>query len=284
MPPLLWAVFWGILLIALLSGLSRRFERLKRSYYFGVNAWGHWLPVFATGLYLAVLVVNLAAAGELADHTLALGHVLKLFELIFLLMIGPLFLTRWGNAIAALALVYFAQRVLMQADDPLAATNFAAAHLILASTTVVAVLGDKMPWLSGDRVQGTANKLREILLIFLCVGALGVTATGMIKFAGFTRWFNGEFGLGTPAFMMLGILTAMFAAWLSVVLGFTRHFMMPVITLPSTLVLAYITGWPPLLMIVPFIASLALSLATADRRIERTRRQTAYRQTLAMSR
>ncbi len=284
MSPLLWAVFSGILLVALLSALSNRFAPLKQSYYFGVAAWGNWLPVLATGLYLALLVVNLASAGDLADHALSLGRVLNLFEMIFLLMVGPLFLTRWGNLVAAGVLVYFAERLMMQASDPVAATNFAASHLVLAATTVVAVLGDKMPWLAGDRIQGTAHKLREILLIFLCVGALGVTATGMIKYVGFARWFNGAFGAALPPLMMLGVLTAIFIAWLSVALGFTRHFMMPLVTLPSVLVLAYITAWPSLLMIVPFIASLALSLASADRRATQGRRQTAYRQTVVLSR
>lgn len=283
MSPLLLLFFLGLLTIALFSALSRRFEPLKRSYYFGVATWSRWLPVFATGLYLALIVVNLASGGDLADHSLGLGRVLNLFELIFLLMIGPLFLTRWGNAIAAGVLVYFAQRLLLQANDPVAAQNVTASHLVLAATTVVAVLGDKMPWLAGDSNQTIAHKLREILLIFLSVAALGVLTTGIIKYAAFTRWISAGFGITMPPTLMLLALIALFAAWLSVALGFTRHFMMPVITLPTALVLASITGWPSLLMVVPFIASLALSLATAERRTASRRRHTAYRQAVAMS-
>ena len=284
MPPLLWDLFIGSILVALLSVLSARFALFKRSYYLGISAWGSWLPVLATGFYLALLVVNVASSGDLADHTLNLGRVLSLTEMIVLLMLGPLFLTRWGNIVSTAVLVYIAQRLSLQSDDPLAATNFAASHLVLGALTVVGVLGDKMPWLKGDRVQATSHRLREILLIFVAVGALAVTATGMIKYGGFTRWFNILFGVAVPSAAMLGLLTAVFMAWLSVALGFTRHFMMPLISLPSVLVLAYLTAWPSLLIVVPFVASLALSLAIADRRAAIRPRQAGYRQTVVLNR
>lgn len=276
MSPLIWAVLAGTLLAAVIATLNRRSAPLKRGYYFGIHAWGQWLPVVATGLYLALLVVNLAALGELADHSLSLSPTLSLFEMIFMLMVGPLFLTRWGNVVAAGVLVYFGQKVLLGSADSFA-RGASAAHLMLAAVTAVAVLGDKMPWLTADTLQTTAQKLREILLLFVAIGALGIVATGVIKYGAFNRWFNVSFGAALPAPAMLGLLTAVFIGWLSIALGLTRHFMMPLVTLPTLLVLAYLTSWPAQLMVVPFTACLALALATADRRLASRRRQSVYR-------
>lgn len=281
MSPLLWAVFLGMLLVALLSVLSKRFASLKRSYFLGVTTWGNWLPVLATGLYLALLVVNLLAAGELANRSLSLGPLLNLFEMTFLLMVGPLFLSRWGNLLATGVLVYFAARLFEQVDAQGAA---AAPHLILAATTIVAVLGDKMPWHPSERSGSGADRVRDFLLMVLSSGALSVLAMGLIRYVGFTRWFNVSFGAALPPMMMLGVLAALLIAWLTIALGITRHFMLPLVTLPTALVLAYVSHWSTLLIIVPFIASLAISLTTADQRAELRRRQLAQRRPMLAGR
>ena len=277
MSPLIWAIFFLLALIILVRGLARRFAAISGSYYLGINTWGQWLPVGAAGLYFAVLVVNLASFGELGSHGLNLGHTLSAFEMIFLLMIGPLLLTRWSNLVGTSVLIYLVNRLVFTEAET--AAGLQGILIILAASTTAAVIGDKAPWLAGDAVRMTASRMREILLVTLSIAALGAIAIGMVKYVAFGRWFNATFDAELPIVGMLAILTAVFVGWLSIALGFTRNFMMPVVALPTLTVVSYVTGCSTVILFVPFFACLALSLSSADRRGADSRRVTNYRTT-----
>lgn len=266
-PPLLSFL---LLLLALVA--AARFFQLKRSYYLGISLWSRWLPVAATGIYLATLTVNLFAMGAMSGDPLALSSLFSLPEMAVLLIAGPIFLTRAGNLAGAVALAYVMEKMLA---TPGAETT-PAFYLMTASTAIVAVLSDRMPWLSMEGINQLAEKMREILLIALTIGALAVVFSGIIKVHGFARWLGASFGIALPDVVMLLALVALFVGWLSVALGFTRNFTIPLLSLPTLFVLAYISEWPAELLIVPFVLALALSLAAAERRLHRTRRASSY--------
>lgn len=259
-------------LLLLVLGAAVRFFQLKRSYYLGISLWSRWLPVAATGIYLATLTVNLFAMGSMGTDPLALSSLFSLPEMTVLLIAGPIFLTRIGNLVAAAALAFVMQKMLA---TPSAETT-AAFYMMTATTAVIAVLSDRMPWLSMEGINQFAEKMREILLITLTTSALAVVFSGIIKIHGFGRWLGQSFGLGMPDALLLFLLVLLFVGWLSVALGFTRNFTIPLLSLPTLFVLAYISEWPSELLIVPFVLTLSLSLAAAERRLQRTRRASSY--------
>jgi uncharacterized membrane protein YciS (DUF1049 family) len=254
-------------LLLLTAAAAIHFFHLKKTYYAGISLWSRWLPVAATGIYLATLTVNLFAGGKPEPVTLSLSDLFSMPEMTVLLIAGPVFLTRIGNFVGAVALAYVMEKMLM---TPGAETT-PAFFLMTGSTAIVAVLSDRMPWLSIEGLNHFAEKMREILLIALTVGALAVVFSGIIKVHGFSRWLA-QYGFELPAPLMMLLLVGLFIGWLSVALGFTRNFTIPLLSLPTLFVVAYISEWPAELLIVPFVLSLALSLAAAERRLRRTRR------------
>lgn len=259
-------------LVAILYVVTTRVHLLKRSYNQGLTLWGRWLPVASTGLYLAVLSVNLAPGGPMRGHSLSLDGVFSTTEIIVLFLVGPLYLTRLGNILATATIAYCIERLLADSST----TPHVGLFLVTGAATVVAVLGDKMPWLAGEGPQILAIKLRQILLTSITIAALAVIAVGVIKVHSFSRWITTVFGWQLPDIVVLGILLALFFGWMSVALGFTRHVTIPALCVPTLLVLAFVTEWPSTLLIIPFALCLALSLATGDRRIQGRRRATNF--------
>lgn len=273
---ILLATMVGITLV-----LGARYHQLRRNYYFGIAMWARWLPVAATGIYLAALAVNLAPISELENHTLSLGGVFSTLEIVVLFLVGPLFLTRLGNILAAAAVAYSVERLL--ADSGTGAPNIGL-FLVSGAATVVAVLGDKMPWRAAEGPQFLLHRIREIALVALAVSSLGVVAAGLLKVHGFEHWLDARFGTSASDPILLGIMLALFIGWLTVALGMTRHFTIPLLGLPTLLVLAYVTAWPSSLLVIPFALCLSLSLATAERRSQGVRRATGFKTTFAFTR
>jgi hypothetical protein len=261
----------ALLSIIALALLARRSDELRRIYYTGIAAWARWLPVVATGLFLAVLVTNLMLDEAAGAPALNLAAFFSTTELVVFFLVGPLYLTRLGNVLATATVLYCIERLVV-GDSGQAPTL--AVYMVMASATVVAVLGDKAPWLQGERTTPLAHRFREVLLIAFTVACLAVVFTGIVKIYAFNRWIAATFGMTLPAAVTLGLLVAIFCGWLSVALGFTRHFTIPLLCLPSLFVLAYITGWPSHLLVVPFALCLALGLSTAERRGGGRRRTT----------
>jgi hypothetical protein len=253
----------ALLSIIALALVARRSDDLRRMYYAGIAAWARWLPVVATGIFLAVLVTNLMTDEAAGAPSLSLAPFFSTAELVVLFLVGPLFLTRLGNVLATAAVLYFIERLVVGYSGQ---TPTLAVYLVMAAATIVAVLGDKVPWLAGESTTPLAHRFREVLLIAFTIACLAVVFTGIVKIHAFNRWIAATFGMAMPAAVTLGLLVAIFCGWLSVALGFTRNFTIPLLCLPSLFVLAYITGWPSYLLVVPFVLCLALGLSTAERR------------------
>jgi hypothetical protein len=266
-------VLIAVVVILSLAVVVRRFSKIKQSYYSGVSLWNRWLPVFSTGVFLAVFAANIAGGDNLAGENLDLFGYFNMYEMFVLFFVAPFFLTRMGSFLAAASLVYTAQKLF--GGDVIIEPKLSL-YLLLSSTTIVAILGDRMPWLIRMKGPSTGQKIRESLLLFVAVSALGLVFASIIKIYGFNRWMAGSLDIGLPAPVTVVVLAIVLLGWLSVALGMTRHLSIPLLSLPTLFVLAYITSWPSTLLVIPFAACLALSLATADRRFQNRRRTTGF--------
>ncbi len=250
-------------LIVLVAILGARYEYLKRSYYFGVNIWSTWLPVLATAIYMSLLAVNLLSEQGQLPAALDLGKFFTTLELTVLFVVGPLFMTKIGFLIAFATLSFTIERFV---SSGITASSSGCLYLFTSAVTFVALLGDKMPWLSKRFSNGTAQKIRDILVVGMGIASLGLMTAAFTKIPSFQKWVMQVMSIDIPKVVILFLLIGIFIGWLSVVLGFTRNVTLPLMSLPTLFVLAFVTGWPSYLLIIPFSVCLALALSTADRR------------------
>lgn len=259
----LTAIVVAASLIIFVAILGARFDHLRRSYYFGVSIWSRWLPVLATALYLSLLVVNLISSPGQVPQSLQLMGVFSSAELMVLFIVGPLFLTKVGFIIAFATLAFTIERFI---SSGIPTSSAGCMYLFTSAVTFIALLGDKMPWFTYSATNPIAQKIRDFLVFGVAVGSLGVIGASFTQVPGFQKWVYQVLAIDIPKFLLLMILVGIFIGWLSIVLGFTRNVTIPLMSLPTLFILAYITHWPSYLLIIPFSVCLALALSTADRR------------------
>lgn len=265
----IFAVIVVIALTALGFAAAANARRLRAAFYAGLAAWARWLPVAATGLYLAVLAVNLAPKGPGRGHALNLDGLFSMPEVLVLFLIGPLLLTRIGNILAIAAVAYSIERLVARGSDASVAL-----YLVAGAATVVAAIGDKMPWLAAEGAQILAQKVREITLVALTISALGVIAVALFRVHALASWFSALSGWNVSGVAAFGMLTLLIVGWLAIALGLTGAFTLPLLAVPTLLAMAYVTTWPTPLLVVPFALCLALSLASGERRLQSRGRST----------
>ncbi len=257
------ATFFSIILILLFAGLARRFDWIKTVYFMGVALWSEWLPVISTSAYMAILASNLSSHAGYSQQNLDLSHYFTNIEMIILFCAGPLFFLRFGNMVASGIIVFSSIRIV--ASGTYADPSFSL-YALAGSVTLVAILGDKMPW-HAYKSSPIAHKARELMLVVFTLAALCITVFTITKAPLFSRWLHLYFGTTLNSFGVLCILTVMAVGWISVALGITRHFMLPILSLPTVFVLAFMTSWPAHLLAIPFAICLALSLSVGERRL-----------------
>lgn len=257
------AVLLVFLAIAVLAVVASAIFELKKVFYLGVAIWSQWLPVLAVIIYLTILGSNLLVGSDFGGKILNLSGYMSIPEIVVLFLVGPMFLTRVGNILALATVAYCTQRLLF-GDTSAASLSLL---LMIGSAMVVAVLNDRMPWIAASGYDPTAAKLREMISLGLSIGGLVVILVSIVKVYAFTKWLNALTGIAVSAPAVLSCLVLMSVGWLSVAAGFTRQITMPLLCLPSIFALAFLTNWPSYLLVVPLSACIALSLASADRRL-----------------
>jgi len=277
----LTATVIAVSLIILVAILGARFEYLRRSYYFGVNIWSTWLPVIATAIYMSLLAVNLVNEPSQVPPAMDLNKFFSSLELTVLFVVGPLFMTKIGFLIALATLSFTIERFV---SSGVAASASGCLYLFTSSVTFVALLGDKMPWLSKHVSNGTTQKMRDILVIGISIASLGLMTATFTKIPTFQKWIIQILNLDIPNVAILFLLVGIFIGWLSIVLGFTRNVTLPLMSLPTLFVLAFVTGWPSYLLIIPFSVCLALAVSTADRRNSGRQHHSAHGATVYVTR
>lgn len=259
--------------------LGARIMLLRRAYYLGIAFWSKWLAVIATGIYMGLMATNVALGDSIPLEALSLNSSLSTLVMTILFFVGPLFLTPLGGLIAAIVTVFLIYSITGSPNLVPMSLGMAA---LPALTTIIAVLGDRMPWLQGSISAKLAAKIRDILIAAISIGSIGLLLTALSQLNSLTHFVMESLDLATaltaiglkgtlnsPMILKLfsvSLIILLMSAWLSIALGFTRHLVLPVISLPTLTVLAFMTSWSNWLLIIPFTACLALALAVADRR------------------
>ena len=233
---------------------------LRRAFLNGISLWCQWLPVISTLIYM--LIVALSLTHIRAFSPLSLTAYFSTPELLVLLLAGPMFLTRAGNLIA-IATIIFGINNLLADSGSLPSTP--SLIILVASLTMNAVLADRMPWHPKPGYMSTAPQIREYFFIAVCGSSIAFTAIAVVKVRSLGIWISRlfPFDISDPALFL--ILCSVLLGWLGVLLGYTRHTIIPALCLPTYLISSYLTRLPNHMLIIPFIATIALSLASADR-------------------
>lgn len=253
----------GILGLALL----RESPTLRRAMYFGIELWSMVLPLLSVMIYLSILFVNVYPAKSLNPRMLDLSHYFSMAELTVLLCVGPLFLTRFGNLLGLATAFYAVERVALGSSG--AHGMSAGLMLLVGSSSIIAVLADRLPWHSGIAKEIASKKLRELLVNLVAVLALGLFFAAILKSYKYADWLESFFGFAVQREVVLAALTLALVGWLGIALGFMRGALLSILLLPTILTITFIGQTPNYALIIPFFIILGLCLATSDHRLLR---------------
>lgn len=263
---IIWTIILSLVLFLCLKVLGAQFTYLRKAYFLGITLWSSWLPVCCAAMLVMLLGINLTGAPGFNAELRNLNQFFGAPELLILFIVSPLLFTRANNIVGAAIAIYCLERLLLS-EQPIPSSQ--SILIVMATSTSVAIIGDKMPWHLFSHPNITAHRMREVLILALAMAALATIFATIINFREFSNWLSQHFAWEYGPKLCLVGLGVLFIGWFSVALGVTRHFVLPAMCLPSIFASAYITQWPAYVLVVPFAAGLALSLAVTDRRIIR---------------
>jgi len=248
--------------IAVMVFTLTKMKALSRSYYLGINLWATGLPVLAAGMVILIIGSNLSSST--GNGIFALGKHLSRIELMLIFLASPLLFSKISNIVGITLTIYCVEKIVLS-DNALPPSL--AMISLLSFTTIVAILGDKMPWNITRKIDSASRRLREIFTIGLSFFCLAFVFATIMELQGFSKWLEYSFQISFSPKLNMIILIFLLLGWLSVALGITRHFILPILCLPSLFAIAYTTNSPSYMMAIPFALSLSLSLAITDRRL-----------------
>src|SRR5690606_7999890 len=118
-------------------------------------------------------------------------------EMTVLFLVGPLFLTKIGFLVAFATLSFTIERF-VSAGIPTGSAG--CMYLFTSAVTFVALLGDKMPWFANQIASPVAQKIRDILVVGVSIGSLGVVAASFTQVPHFQKWVYQVLSIDIPKF------------------------------------------------------------------------------------
>ena len=257
------SVLFLILTLIVASTLAAtKMQLFMRSYYLGIRFWASWLPVVAAGSMIVLVGSNLSSSVN--NSLWSLGNHLSRIELMLIFLASPLLFSKISNIVGITLTIYCLEKIVLS-DSSLPPSL--AMIILLSLTTIVGILGDKMPWNLTGKLDSASKRLREIFTVGLSFLSLAFVFATIMEIQGFSQWLLQNFEISFSPKLNIIILIFLLLGWLSVALGITRHFILPILCLPSLFAIAYTTNSPSYMMVIPFALSLSLSLAITDRRL-----------------
>jgi len=231
---------------------------MRRACTESLGFWAGLLPSLATLIFLLLPVLYLGHIELSPNHQwLLLQNEISSFEVILLLVAGIFFVTAYGNLIAAIVVLYGLERTLLTSSSELTPAML----LLLSSATIVAVLADKMPWHPQHAGNEITHRVREIASLALCFCGLALAFAAALKMAELTQWVSATFApTVTQEGVSIGML-AIIVGWVFIAMGTSRHYLMPVVIVPTLALVCFLTNWPAAVLVLPFCLALSLSLA-----------------------
>ena len=252
----------AMLLILLIAVFGTTTLPARAHHTRAVNNWGRWLPVVAVMGYFTAILFNLANL-PMESVLLKYGRLpFKSAELYFLFFLGTLFVTRLANLSALGTLSYTVLHSMLHGYGLYERSVF----IFMTAQIVIIFLADKAPWAGPNTPHIASRRLRQIGLGILTISAIIVTICGLAKINDFRVWLQTSAGLHTSRILMTAMLTFVLIGWSSVWIRMLRPFMMPLLILPTLLLLNYLTGCSSSVSAIILVVTLILSLATSDRR------------------
>ena len=235
-------------------------QTIKSSYFLGIEVWSRWLPVFAIGLIVLMLLGNLSAKG-VTHPVLSLAPVIRGPEILIYLILGPILFSSIGNVMATVSAIYCFQKYLLVSG----LGDASGIYIFISANLIVALLGDKMPWNTHYHNQ-TAKKLRELLVGIIAVLALASAMISLIKLKSFSLWLTAFFTFHIHPAIVMGLIAALILAWTGVAMGILRNLSIVVVGIPTTLVCGFLLNLHSFAYLMFFSVLFSLALATAERR------------------
>ena len=252
----------AMLLILLIAVFGTTTPPARAHHARAMNNWGKWLPVIAIFGYFVAILINLANT-PLDSAFLKVPRLpFKSLELYFLLFLGTLFFTRAAN-VSAIGTLSFTILHSMLHGYSLYERSF---FTFVAAQLIIVFLADKAPWFGPSGAHDAGARLRKIGLGLITISAIAVTICGLAKINDFRTWLQTVAGMHSSRIVMTAMLTCMLLGWSSVWIRMLRPFMMPLLILPTLVLLNYLTGCSSSISAVILVITLILSLATSDRR------------------
>ena len=247
--------------------IASKWAFMMGGYHAGASIWSRSLPTLSAIGFTFVVLANLTWQHHSFFGFLSFGNFFSFPELLFLVLCGGFYMTRLGQLVAALCTSW----LLLRAYSQPMSTSFSGTGLLLAVafSVIVTVLGDYMPWFPKQtKTHHKGNVFRVVLLTSITVAAAGVTMFSLTKLKALCLWLPSVSYTTVTQVYASAMLYTILVGWTMVALGFYRHILLFLLSLPTLTLVAFATGWngPILAAFMTLIVSLAI--ASADRRFE----------------
>lgn len=227
----------------------------------GRYAWAAWLPVLAACSFVLLVGVNISGLSESPAMFFSFGNSLSPLELVLLFVCSPLFFTRFANLYGVALTVFLCERLLFAREALSCAQT-----ILLAQTTILAVLADRMPWTQGAFSKNHNARLKETLLQILVVFSLITALYALMHLKLWQMWLFRQYGLNMSQAQAFISLFGLIGLWLLASLNYLRSMALVLAAVPTLVVSTYALGLPISVLVAPFVLSLALSLTQIRRR------------------
>lgn len=253
--------------VGLLAFLALRTLPGKGGYHAATVLWCRGLPLLSTVVFTLLILANLTPQRRAILGVVSLKGFFSFPELLLLLIVGGLYTTRIGQALAALCTSLILVRAgLRPSALPPSGIGLA---LLLTCSVMVMMLGDYMPWLPGRLRHQKSALFRSIMLACLCVASIGVSLIALSRLRSLSPWLldvvHWHFSQTVASVLLYSVLIG----WTLVALGAYRQFLLFALSLPTVLLLAFVSGSSAGLFLVAYLTlSLSLAVGSAERRME----------------
>ncbi len=224
----------------------------RQSYELGLRFWSQWLPllsILAYGIFFGSALIGVLPSEFHLGYSLTFPQTSVFFG------IGLLFLTRLNNLAAALILGYVLYQIV-----PAAPHSTLGMTLLLSCLTILTLLGDRLVFLADDRKESLMIRIREIAIVLASLLLSAIHLMSLLNVKQFATWIHSSQQVDLNLTVLVALLVLSFLGWCCVALNIQRSLALPVISLPSMVVLWYAANLSPAASIVFFVAIMCFTV------------------------
>lgn len=258
MSTVLWMLGFCAALALIFAIASDRASYFFTSLRSGAMIWAQVFPMVALLIYYYCLTANLVSIPLPHKATLSLASLFSQAELSFFFVAGVALLTRVSSFIALVLTGYTVQRLYFSGA---ATDQFSIGVAVFAgSLTIITLLCDCLPWVQDSSQKMLGDKMREIFVLIFSFVSMASLFACILKFPEFHSWVSDQHTAldAKSKYILLSILV-LFLGWLTVSIGIARQVIIPILVLPTIVIVNFLTGWSPTILFVFFTAIIVSS-------------------------